>query len=271
MKTTVYCGSILLFLAALLTACDKTETIGYEDDTRPEASNTIAHLKNRCDGQHYVVVDQTVIRGTVTGNNRYGEFYREIIIQDATGGIAIAADYSAVDNAYPLGEELIVYCNGLTLYDYGGKIELGKVTDESSCIPREELDKYLRISGRPAEQIEAQAVRIDELTAAHIDTYVRIDGVHFLESGTWCNCDPETGHYRTTERTLMDAAGNTLAVRTSGSAFYAGEPLPEGNGSLCGIVDYFGGAYSLRITGFETAFITPPAAPAKAYLSAAEY
>lgn len=271
MKTTVYCGSILLFLAALLTACDKTETIGYEDDTRPEASNTIAHLKNRCDGQHYVVVDQTVIRGTVTGNNRYGEFYREIIIQDATGGIAIAADYSAVDNAYPLGEELIVYCNGLTLYDYGGKIELGKVTDESSCIPREELDKYLRISGHPAEQIEAQAVRIDELTAAHIDTYVRIDGVHFLESGTWCDRDPETGHYRATERTLVDAAGNILAVRTSGSAFYAGEPLPSGNGSLCGIVDYFGGAYSLRITGFETAFITPPAALAKAYLSAAEY
>ncbi|MDE6374991.1 MAG: hypothetical protein K2L09_04520 [Alistipes sp.] len=236
MKTTACCGSTLLLLAALLAACDKTETIGYEDDVRPEASNTIAHLKNRCDGQHYTIADQTVIRGTVTGNNRYGEFYREIIVQDATGGIAIAADYSAIDNAYPLGEELIVYCNGLTLYDYGGKIELGKVADESTCISREELAKYLRISGRPAEQIEAHAVRIDELTAAHIDTYVRIDGVRFLESGSWCDRDPETGHYRTTERTLADAAGHTLAVRTSGSALYAGEPLPAGSGSQCGII-----------------------------------
>ncbi len=263
MKTTAFCCSLLL--ALLPAACDRTERIGYEDETRPEATLTIAHLKTRCEGTHYPIVDETIIRGTITGNNRYGEFSREIIIQDATGGIAIEADYPAADNAYPLGEELIVYCDGLTLYDYGGKIELGKMADGSTCIPREETALHLRLSGRQPEQLAAKPVRIEELTPAHVDTYVRIDGVRFLESGTWCDRDPETGHYRTTERTLTDATGRTLAVRTSGTALYAGEPLPAGSGSLCGIVDCFGGLYSLRITGFETAFITPPAAPATTY------
>ncbi|MCM1150528.1 MAG: DUF5689 domain-containing protein [Alistipes sp.] len=264
MRTIANYGKLLLPVL-LLVACDRTEPFAYENENRPEATHTIAYLKTRCDESHYEIVDQTVIRGTITGNNRYGEFPRELIIQDATGGIAIAADYSAADNPYPLGEELLVYCNGLMLYDYGGKIRLGKATDESTCIPREELDRHLRISGRTPERPTAAPIRIDELTPAHIDTYVRIDDVRFPESGIWCDRDPETGRYRTTERTLADAAGHTLAVRTAGTAFYAGEPLPSGNGSLCGIIDYFGGVYSLRITGFETAFVVTPAMPATTY------
>ncbi len=260
----LFCGFLLAALVGSA-GCDRATDLGFEDDVRPEATVTVARLKTLCDGQHYPIVDQTVVRGVVTGNNRYGEFSRELVIQDATGGISIAADYSAADNAYPLGEELIVYCNGLTLYDYGGKIELGKVTDENRFIPREELGKYLRISGRKSEQIEARPTGIAELTSRHADTYVRIDGVHFLESGTWCDRDPETGRYTTTERTLADAAGNTLAVRTAGTALYADDPLPSGSGSLCGIVDYFDGKYSLRITGFETSFVATPAAPATTY------
>ena len=108
-------------------------------------------------------------------------------------------------------------------------------------------------------------MRIDELTAAHVDTYVRIDGVHFVETGTWCDRDPETGRPRTSERTVADARGNRLTVRTAGSATYANDPLPEGSGSLCGIVDYFNGVYSLRVTGFEAYFAATPATPPTAY------
>lgn len=260
----LFCGFLLAALVGSA-GCDRATVLGFEDDAAPAATMTVARLKTLCDGGHYPIADQTVVRGVVTANDRYGEFPRQLVIQDATGGIAIAADYSAADNAYPLGEELIVYCNGLTLYDYGGKIELGKITDESRIIPREELGKYLRLSGRTPEQITARPVRIGELSPADVDTYVRIDGVRFLESDTWCDRDPETGRPATTERTLTDAAGRTLAVRTAGTALYADEPLPSGSGSLCGIIDYFGGAYSLRITGFETAFVATPAAPATTY------
>ncbi len=38
-----------------------------------------------------------------------------------------------------------------------------------------------------------------------------------------------------------------------------------GSGSLCGIIGYFNGSFSLRITGIETSFVTPPATPATAY------
>lgn len=247
-----------------LSGCDRAATLVFENEEQPRPECTIARLKSLCDGQYYPIADQTVVRGIITGNNRYGEFYNQLVIEDASGGIAIAAEYAAAENPYPLGEELIVYCNGLTLYDYGGKTMLGKVAGESTCIPRSKTAEHLRLSGREAAHRTAAPVKIRDLTAAHVDTYVRIDGVHFTERASWCEFDPETGRYATTQRTVEDTAGNTLAVRTLGGCLYAGEPLPSGSGSLCGIVDYFNGTYSLRITGFET-FLATPATPATTY------
>lgn len=265
MKPTVNGSSFLLAgLLLLLTACDRATPLEY--DAPPEFLCSIARLKTLCDGQYCAIADGTTVRGTVTGNNRYGEFYCELVIQDATGGLTVAADYSAADNPYPLGEEVTVYCNGLTLYDYGGKIELGKITGENTRIPHDELHLYLRTEGKAPERVAPCPVRIGELTAAHADTYVRLDDVHFVETGSWCDRDPLTGRAVTTERTIADAEGRTLKVRTLGSALYANEPLPEGSGSLCGIIDCFGGVYALRITGFETAFAATPATPPTACL-----
>ena len=265
MKPTARRCKAWLLTALLLAGCDRATTLEFGEAEQPRPTCTIARLKSRCEGASYPITDQTVIRGIVTGNNRYGEFYNQLVIEDASGGLAIAAEYDASDNAYPLGEELVVYCNGLTLYDYGGKIELGKAVDGNLCIPRDEADKHLRLSGLPAARITARPVRIGKLTPADADTYVRIDDVRFAQRAAWCDFDPETGRYVTTERTLADADGNTLAVRTLGGCLYAGEPLPEGNGSLCGIIGYFNGSFSLCITGIETSFVTPPATPATAY------
>lgn len=250
-------GSSILLAGLLLAACDRATPLAYE--TPPESLSSIARLKTLCDGQYYPIADGTTVRGTVTGNNRYGEFYCELVIQDATGGLTVSADYPAADNPYPLGEEVTVYCNGLTLYDYGGKIELGKITEAGTRIPREELGRHLRTEGKAPARVVPRPLRIDELTAAHADVYVRLDDVRFVETGSWCDRDPQTGRTVTTERTIADPEGRTLKIRTLGSALYANEPLPSGSGSLCGIIDYFCGACSLRITGFETAFVATPA------------
>lgn len=265
--TALRCKILLLSVLLLPAGCDRSSALEAESESneQPQPTCTIARLKSLCDGSYHPIADQTVIRGTITGNNRYGEFYNRLILEDESGGIAVAAEYDAAENAYPLGKELIVYCNGLTLYDYGGKTELGKPDGESTCIPRSETPKHLRLSGREATHRTATPARIGLLTAAHVDTYVRLDEVHFTERAAWCEFDPQTGRYATTERTIEDAAGNTLAVRTLGGCAYAGEPLPEGSGSLCGIIDYFNGVYSLRITGFETFFATTAATPATTY------
>ena len=79
--------------------------------------------------------------------------------------------------------------------------------------------------------------------------------MRFADAGkTWCDTDPETGRTVATERVIVDTRGRTFTVRTAATCAYAKEPVPWGTGSLYGIIDYFAGKYSLRVTNREAEF-----------------
>ena len=203
---------------ALLAVCAAALAAGCDEATHPapreeqRATNSVAYLKSLCDGRNSVVVTQEItVQGYVAANDRYGEFTKSLVIEDATGGITVAADLESVADVCPFGYVATLRCHGLVLCDYGGKIQ--------------------------------------------IDTRVRIDGVHFPQAGAkWCDTDPQTGRSVTTERTLADDEGHTLPVRTAGTCTYAKEPVPAGTGSIYGVIDYFDGKYTLRVTNRDILF-----------------
>lgn len=125
----------------------------------------------------------------------------------------------------------------------------------AGCIPREELARYIRTEPPGGETPSAQLLTFDAVSARHIDTRVRFDDVRFADAGkTWCDTDPETGRAVATEREIVDTRGRTFTVRTAATCVYAKEPLPQGTGSLYGIIDYFAGKYTLRVTNREAEF-----------------
>ena len=65
----------------------------------------------------------------------------------------------------------------------------------------------------------------------------------------------------TTERRIADHTGREFIVRTAGTCTYATEPVPQGTGSVYGIIDYFNGKYTLRIANREVDFATVAARP----------
>lgn len=255
MRTIVFCISLLAGLAA---GCDKATEPAFGEE--PGATqHTVAYLKSLCDGRSSVAVTQDItIRGFITGNDLYGEFYKTIVVEDASGGIQIAADYTSLEEEYAFGAIATVRCNGLTLCDYGGKIQLGTTPEENGPgrIPRGELPRYIRVAPPEAgETHRAARLSFGEVSARHIDTRVRFDNVRFANPGvTWCDTDPETGRVLATERTVVDAEGNEFTVRTAATCVYAKEPVPQGTGSLFGIIDYFAGKYTLRVTNREAVF-----------------
>lgn len=254
MKTTVF-GWISLLAAS--GGCNSASEPRYSP--APEESRiSIAGLKSRCDGNLSTpVTGDLTIGGKVIANDLYGEFSREIVIQDASGGIAIAVEGEELSDRFPFGAFVEVRCNGLVLSDYGGKIGLGYPPDEygSRVIPVEEADRYIRISTDVEEMPRAVRLRFGEVSSRHVDTRVRFDGVRFAEPGlTWCDSDPETGRITSSEREIIDRNGARFVARTLHSCDYALEPLPDGEGSLIGVIDYFGGKFSLRVTFHEAEF-----------------
>lgn len=253
MKTTASLSLLILFAA-----CNRASAPGYDGDgPEPAPQHTVAYLKSLCDRKVSVQVTQDiVIRGFITANDLYGEFYKTLVVEDASGGIQIAADRASLNEEYPFGSIATVRCNGLTLYNYGGKIQLGTTPDENGAgrIPGTELSRYIRAEPPGGERHRATRLSFSEVSAQHIDTRVRFDGVRFTQAVRWCDTDPETGRFVTTERTIADALGREFTVRTAGTCLYAKEPLPQGKGSLYGIIDYFDGKFTLRLTNRGAVF-----------------
>lgn len=245
-----------LLAALFLGACSSASKLSY--DTLPAGARTIADLKSRCTGNSHLITEDITVTGTVTGNDLYGEFPKALIIEDASGGIEIAIDRRDLADDYPFGTVVSVSCNGLALGDYGGKIQLGAPpTGDYSVdrIPAQEVARFIRKAAPAAAAIEPVTRTFDRINLRHADTFVRFDGVRFAETGAWCDAD-ETGALRTTERTLIDNRGRRFIVRTAPTCLYAKEPVPQGTGSVSGIIDYFDGTFSLRITHRRILFST---------------
>lgn len=259
----------LSLLVPVLVACDQTSKMDFGG--YPAEMRTIASLKAYCHKQVTPIVDPISIQGTVTGNDLYGEFPNELVIEDASGGITIAANHASLADNYPLGCVVTIHCSGLVLRDYGGKIELGYAADDPTdpvSIPEEELPRYLRREHPEKGRPKPVRLTFSELEVHRMDTYIRFDGVRFVDPLVpWCDTDSTTGRMQTTEHTITDAQGRTCVVRTSGACTYATELVPLGTSSLCGILDYFNGKFALRITNREV-LVDPvnAATPPTAYL-----
>ena len=106
-----------------------------------EQFTTIAQLKKlyTAHGKPIEIKKDMVIRGEITTSDENGNVYREIYIQDETGGIDLKLGKSSSYDDYKVGQILYVYCNGLTLGEYGyksgnyggsGLLQLGMLGDE---------------------------------------------------------------------------------------------------------------------------------------------
>lgn len=102
---------------------------------------TISELKGlyRTHGTPIEINKDYVLRGEITTSDENGNVYREIYIQDQTGGLDLKIGKSSSYDDYKVGQVLYVYCNGLTLGEYGyksgnyggsGLLQLGMLGDE---------------------------------------------------------------------------------------------------------------------------------------------
>lgn len=245
--------AVAWLLCCTPTACNRATELTYDDTSGKFVS--IAYLKSLGRDTSTPIVQELKISGVVTANDIRGEFYKTLLIEDSTAGIEVAVDHTALADLFPLGAQVTVYCTGLALGDYGGKIQLGaRPTGEYSVdrIAQEEIGRYIRCTSLNAGTRRPRTVQIASLNADDVDTYVHFDEVYFPEAGTaWCDRDSLTDELQTTVRILADHTGAQLPVRIAPTCHYATEPIPQGTGSVNGIVDWFNGELSLRIINYE--------------------
>lgn len=242
-------------LVAVISGCKKYTPPELLAPKAPEglaATLTIAEYKERYAGTAKatpVEIDvDYVLKAVVGGNDKSGNIYKQIYVQDGTGGISIGCDQDGIANDYAEGQEVYIRLLGLAAVSYGGQLQIGHLKTNANRIPYEVFKEHVLRNGwaekgKPAPRV----VTLSELSDDMLGTVVKFEGVHFADGGRL----PFAEHEQTVNRQLIDGQGHTLTVRNSGYANFSADILPTGVGSVTGILSKHNSSYQLFLRSRE--------------------
>ena len=193
---------------------------------------TLDSLVNSYVGADIKFTTDISVYGVVTADEVDGNLYKNIFVQTGTSAINLRLLNSG--GVY-IGDSIRINLKGTTLTKYNGMIQLDSV----------DVDKNI-IKQATNVVITPTVVNVTDLNASMQSRLVRLNNVEFdaLElSNTWADAVNQTSQ----DRTLTDCSGNTVIVRTSGYATYAGLQIAQNNGTLVAIVGVYGTTIQLYL------------------------
>lgn len=110
------------------------------------SDTTLYRLRSTTNGKLYMFSVDTIktdtigiyIRGRVTTDDFGGNFYKSLVIQQIVNGeqqnLRISVDMGSVSGMYPLGQEILIRCNGLAIGRYANQPQL--------CVPSNNNNIY---------------------------------------------------------------------------------------------------------------------------------
>ncbi len=203
-----------------------------------------------------VISTDMVVSGVVVANDKSGNLYKEIYIQDGTAGISVQLDVAGLHNSFPVGRKVFIKCKGLALSDYNRLMQLGiKATVNNApslqAIASNLIGQYV-IGGSLNNPITPKDVTVNQLGTSmsddNIGTLIQLNNYEFLPADT-SKTYADTSAYRNTQNLTVRncQANSSVIIRTSGYADFAGLNVPNGNGTLTAIYTVFGTTKQLLV------------------------
>ena len=275
--------STLAIIATLLTSCFNYDTPPRQEPVVIDSAHviTIAELQGLFRNQDTpqaltirdsvilsdrVVRDSIFISGQVVSSDRDGNIFREMFIQDETGGLRIRVGRSGLYNFYPLGQHVYIRLTGLTIGNNNGTLELGVRSENftTGFIDVPWLINRHVLSGRQDTLVLPRTFTLPELNDAdfrtdYIGTLVRVENLTFSHTtintgprpfgqlSTWANPFPADGQGPQSVNQNFVSGNDTIIIRTSGHARFAGDRIPTEPIDVVGILSVFGGNSQLGI------------------------
>ena len=243
-------------LTMLAVSCSYPERVDWDGTDTDGGSSfvSIAHVKSVYRGYPYTFTEDWRLRGVVVSSDRYGNCYKSLFVSDSTGAVELRLDREELFVDYPMGTQVEIACNGLTIGSYGGMLRLGAPPSggyETGYVVEKDIGAVVHVTGMSPQAVEPLPRAIDELSDADVGRFIAVDDVQFVTAGDgmmWCDADmDDASGFADTNRMLEDRNGNTLVVRTSRRAEFASWTLPYGSGRVEGILTVFNGTYQLLV------------------------
>ncbi|WP_158638428.1 DUF5689 domain-containing protein [Panacibacter ginsenosidivorans] len=214
---------------------------------------TISDLKAmHVSGKFEQITTDKTIGGIVVADDRTGEFYKTIVIEDETGGISVKLDAYDLYTKYPVGRKVYIKVKDLYLGDYNKLIEIGGGVDNTGSSPRLDeipsvlIDKYV-IKGTLDNAVTPKVVTVDELDDSYQNMLIQLDNYEFAVADTSKTYAKQDLSSSAVNFTLQSCSDKSIILRNSSYADFAGYKVPGGNGSIIAIYTVFGTTKQLNI------------------------
>ena len=131
--------------------------------------------------RYHLIDEPYYIKGKVISSDAFGNFYRSLYIQDASGGIEIKVGLTGMYTKYVVGETIYVVCQDLAVGNYRRNLSLG-LPDTSGEYATKNIEvKYLvDVHLKQGERTTMTAADTLVINSSNIGTYVGSDNVFNL-------------------------------------------------------------------------------------------
>ncbi|WP_428743671.1 DUF5689 domain-containing protein [Tenacibaculum sp.] len=249
-KINLYKIFAILFIAISASCVDNNDfelpTIGSDKEyTNLKSLSEIIALYN---GDVVEFNDDITISGYVISDDREGNFYKTLVIQDKpenpTVGVEIKIDDANLGARYNVGRKVYVKLKGLALSKPYSAFEIG-IKGTGNRTDRIGAEDYVSKIDRSSEIVDIvpTTLTIGDLTDNHINTLVKIEGLQSATKGLQY-AYPEDDSYITRTMTSCETF-EKIDISTSKFVSFKEYPIPDKKGSITAILDEFSGSYQL--------------------------
>lgn len=188
---------------------------------------TCAEVRALYTGTPVKITDELSVYGVVTADEASsGNFYKEFYMQDQTAALNIRL--TSAGSAY-VGDSIRLFLQGAVISEYNGFLQVDSVDFDNQIIKQAvgaNVENYIT---------DVTIGQIDPTMQARL---VRVSNVQFLSAELGSTyADPV--NFFSENRTIEDCSANTVLLRSSGYSNFAGDTIPDGNGTITAIVGQY--------------------------------
>jgi hypothetical protein len=276
---------VAMALSSSLVSCINSDDYGVPNMACVEpavtVNKTVAEVKTASTTTYRQYATDDVIEGYVTSSDERGNFFKTVYLQtlptdgSAPVGFAVSIDKTTLfgANFYP-GRKVYVKLKDLYFMRQNSILAIGDQYTTNGLdpqdptavlafgrIPEYKYAKFIQPSCTEVE--EEQLVRYLTLTQAlndnNLGTLIELKDVQFADNEvgqTYYQDNISATAGGATNRYIVDAAGATVAVRTSSYANFSGNKIPAKSGNIRGVLTKYGSDYQFVVREEEDIKLT---------------
>ena len=202
-------------------------------------------------GNYTQITDNVYLKAQVTANDKTGNLFKYIYVEDKTGGIRVNIDMTSLyaDPRFFVGKHLLINLKNLYVGPVNGEVQLGELFTNSSNqtlvgrVAPSNVYKYF-FPTTDFTEVVATEKTIAGLTDGDVGRWIKIKDLQFIND----DLGESYAGASNTSRTLEDCSGAKISLTTSSFANFASRQIDSGKGDLYGVLTKYNGKYEVWIT-----------------------